>query len=311
MTYMEEHNVLSPFQFGFRKQHCTYMPVALIVDEITKSLEKKKKIVGLYLDLKKAFDTVDISILLTKIKFLGIQGNLFKIIQSYFQNRVQCVRANGHTSTQSSISMGVPQGSILGPSLFIIYINDIINAVDEVNFFLYADDTAALIQEDSIEALQNKINRVLPKISEWFVTNRLSLNSSKSFYQVYSNSASAQEFDIHLHGSKISRHRSIRYLGTLIDENLKWKTHINAVCQKISCNIGVMSRAKYYISSKELLLLYNTLVLPHINYCAFIWGSNYSTRVYKIVRLQKRARRIIDKKPTYTRLMNYLLNTKL
>ena len=155
------------------------------------------------------------------------------------------------------------------------------------------------------QIFRKKINRILIQISQWFVSNRLSLNVSKSFYQIYSNCSGAQDFDICLNGSKVSRVSSIRYLGAIIDYNLKWNGHINSVCKKISSNIGVMSRAKYFISSKELLLLYNSLVLPHINYCALIWGNNYSIRTFKIVKLQKRALRIIDKKLSSTRLMNY------
>ena len=299
ISFLSDHTILSKTQFGFRKQHCTYMPISLIMDNITKSLEKGEKVLGLYLDLKKAFDTVDRKILLDKLYFLGIRGNLHNILKSYLENRTQCVEINNSISDLMEINLGVPQGSILGPVLFLIYINDLPNISDVANFYLFADDTAIIVKGNSYVDLQYKVNTIIPQIMRWFLSNRLSLNASKTYYQLYSLYANNIDIDICINNMKIKRSFSVKYLGVILDENLKFDNHVSYIASKPSKHIGIMSKVKYFLSSRELLLLYNSFILPYINYCAVVWGCNYIHRIYKIVKLQKRALRIIDNKPFF------------
>ena len=296
-SFLINNNILTESQFGFRQQRGTYMPLALIFDEITKTIEDDRKVLGLFLDLKKAFDTVNINILLSKLHFLGIRGDMLSIIKSYFTNRKQILEAKGYKSECKEIKLGVPQGSILGPLFFIIYINDIVNISNKVKFFQFADDTAIIIQGDSYEHIQNIINSFIPKLTAWFSSNRLSLNPAKTFYQIYSLFAIKQDIDIFLDNVKIKRQFSVRYLGVAVDENLKWDTHINNISSVLSRNIGVIGRLRSCLSPRELILLYNTLVLPYISYCSAVWGNAYLTRTKKITKLQKRVMRIVDNKP--------------
>ena len=296
ITYINDNNILTPFQFGFRKNHSTFMPLAHLYEEITKALKNHELTCGIYLDLQKAFDTISIKILLHKISFLGIKGDLYKILDSYLKNRLQRTKFNGLLSSERIITTGVPQGSILGPLLFIIYINDLSNICDDSNFYFFADDTALTVKSSSVEDLQSKINVLMPKVTKWFNANKLSINTKKTNFQIYSNLV-IDNFDIYLNGSKIRREKEVKYLGVLVEENLKFNQHINNISSTVSKNIGVMGRVKSYLSSRELLLLYNALVLPHLNYCAVVWGSNYQTRLDKLTKLQKRAIRIIDHKP--------------
>ena len=295
-TFLESHNILNPFQFGFRRKHSTYMPLAHMYDEITKNLEAKEITCTLYLDLKKAFDTVSIEILLKKLNFIGVKGCLLGILKSYLSNRCQITKVYYKYSKKRPVLLGVPQGSILGPLLFILYVNDLGNISDLAKFYLFADDTAILIKGKNLELLQTKINQLLPLVTKWFHSNRLSLNVLKTHYQLYSMTPSV-DLNVYLDGGKIERRECVKYLGVYVDENLKWHSHIAGVVKVISRNIGVMGRVKHFLSPRELVLLYNTLVLPHINYCAVIWGRNYPSNIKRIMILQKRAVRIIENKP--------------
>ena len=308
-TYVNENNLLNPLQFGFRKKHSTYMPIAHMTDTIINSLQDNQITCVLYLDLKKAFDTVSLDILLKKLNFIGINGKLQKILKSYLTNRKQRTLIHSYISNEANVEMGVPQGSILGPLLFIIYINDISNISKQADFYLFADDTAIAIKAPRLLELKNKLHSVLPLVTKWLQANRLSLNVSKTYYQIFSRT-SINDLDIKINHSQIVRKKSVKYLGVIVDENLKWQNHINYVASVVSRNIGVMGRAKFYLSSHHLLLLYNILILPYLNYCAAVWGSNYPTRIDKLIKLQKRAIRIIDKKRTFITPKNFLLNIK-
>ena len=207
----------------------TYMPICLILDDISVSLEKGEKVLGLYLDLKKAFDTVDRKILLDKLHFLGIRGNLLEILKSYLENRVQQVEVNNNVSQIKEINLGVPQGSILGPLLFIIYINDLPNISHLASFYLFADDTAVIVKGHNYLDLQHKIDNIIPNLLRWFLSNRLSLNASKTYYQLYSLFARSTEINICINGIKIARSPSVKYLGVSLDENLKFDAHISSI----------------------------------------------------------------------------------
>ena len=162
-------------------------------------------------------------------------------------------------------------------------------------FYIFADDTAVMISAKNEKQLQSKINNLVPKVTTWFQANRLTLNATKSHYQIFSRNK-VNDIHIMLQNTPVERRACVRYLGMYIDENIKWHSHIAHVVLIISRNLGIMGRAKYLLSSRELLLLYNTLVLPHLSYCAVIWGKNYDTNIKRITMLQKRALRIIDKK---------------
>ena len=193
---------------------------------------------------------------------------------------------------------GVPQGSLLGPLLFLIYINDLYISCHDAKILLFADDTALLYSAPSLTELQNTISRSCPKICNWLHANRLSLSIPKTFYQLYSSQSIESDLIIPVANSSLKRAKTVKYLGILIDENLKFKTIIDKVSGICSRNLGILYRARFLLTRALLILLYNALVLPYLMYCSHIWGSNYPSTIRPINMVQKRALRLImDKEP--------------
>ena len=276
LNHFINNELLSDRQFGFRKGLSTFMPILLIQDLITKAFEEDKYVVGIFLDLKKAFDTVDHNILCKKLEKYGVFGKAFHILKSYLRDRTQTVNIRDTHADIRNIDIGVPQGSILGPLLFIIYINDLAKVDNKGDFFIYADDTAVFFQHTDPNVLQNIVDTTLPKISTWLQTNFLSLNASKTIYQIYNKHKVHIDMHVQINNDVIEKKQTVKYLGMLIDDDLKFKSHINTITNTISRNVGMMSRVKYFVEAKQLLSLYNAIILPYINYCCFIWGTGYA-----------------------------------
>ena len=158
----------------------------------------------------------------------------------------------------------------------------------------YADDTAFILKNKSIHILQNTVNTLLVRISDWFCANFLSLNVSKTYTQHYSTISPDFRLDVQFNGTPVKESECVKYLGVLIDKTLKFSRHIHCVSNIISRNIGIIARARHFLDKRTTHLLYNTLILPHLNYCCLIWGVNYSRQLERIVILQKRAVRLIE-----------------
>ena len=295
MTFLNDNNILSNNQFGFQKSLSTFMPILLLQETITKAFENGNIAAALFIDLKKAFDTVDHDILIGKCSRYGITGSALQLLQSYLTKRQQCVEFKDVRSPTGIVNVGVPQGSILGPLLFLIYINDLPNICKKSKCLLYADDTALIFESSNASELQNSLNQELPAICQWLQENKLSLNTRKTVYQIYSNSNTPVHIEVKLNGDLIQTAEKVKYLGMIIDPHLKWDYHIDHLAVTISRNIGIMNRAKFFLNENHLTLLYNALILPYINYCCLIWGFTFPTYLHKLELLQKRAVRIIVK----------------
>ena len=188
----------------------------------------------------------------------------------------------------------VPQGSILGPLLFLIYINDLPNLSPNMTCLSYADDTAIIFKNKNTSVLQDTLNDLLVQISNWFHANFLSLNVSKTYTQHYTTRSINFKLDVKLCGELIEENEHIKYLGVFVDKSLKFTKHISYISNLVSRNIGIIARSRYYLDKKTTLLLYNSLILPYLNYCCIIWGSNYESQLNKLVVLQKRAVRLVE-----------------
>ena len=293
-SYLAEEGLLCEHQFGFRKNHSTFMPISVLYERITSELRKRQVCAAVYLDLSKAFDTVNPEILLKKLHFYGVQNQCLDFFRSYLTGRSQFLKYNSFTSTSAKpTTLGVPQGSILGPLLFLLYINDIHLSSSVPHFLLYADDTALLFSAPTLDDLKATMNKSLSKVATWLNSNRLTLNVKKSTYQLFSIHSRLPDICINIGGSLLGRSQSFKYLGVTIDENLKWSTHIKNVENTVARNIGIIGRSQFMLDSQYLLLLYNALILPFFNYCLQIWGNTYPSNISKLVILQKKIVRII------------------
>ena len=297
MEHIDHNDILDPNQFGFRQGHSTYMPLLILQDKIIRGFEFNKIHCAIYLDLKKAFDTIDHNILLIKLYKYGIEGTALAMIHSYLSNRNQCVEFRNVQSTFRCIDIGVPQGSILGPLLFILYVNDFPKISSKFTTLLYADDTAILFEAGTAAELQNRLNNELPKVCKWLHLNKLTLNTSKTLFQIYNNSKTNVDINITLNGVNISSAETVRYLGVYIDRKLTWEEHIVNISKIISRNIGIISRSRYFLSCRLRYLLYNALVLPYLNYCCLVWGNTSQVHLNKLIIPQKKIVRILDNQP--------------
>ena len=247
------------------------------------------------MDLSKAFDTLDHKILLYKLERYGIRGTPLAWFKDYLHNRKQYVEFHSIRSHVLDLQCGVPQGSILGPLLFLIYINDITFASDIPSFVLFADDTNLLFSHKDFNVLIDNINTELPKITNWLSSNRLSLKLNTTNYVVFKNpntNINDNQCKISLYNKNLERKSCANFLGVNVDEHLNWNTHCNTIIVSVSRSIGILNKLKNELSKDTLLILYNSLILSKLSYCNIIWGTSCKRNINSIILLQKKAIRI-------------------
>ena len=293
--YFEENKLFNQNQYGFRTGHSTEHAALELVDKITSQMDNNETPINIFLDLSKAFDTIDHNILLDKLKYYGLDDTAIKLFRSYLTNRYQYVQMENAKSQILEINTGVPQGSILGPLLFIIYINDISQSSDKFDFLAYADDTTLSTTLNKFSTsddmnISDLINLELYKINEWLEINKLSLNANKSRFMIFHMPNKQITLPIlQICNTNIEKVNEFNFLGLTLDTRLDWKRHSNNTSNKISRTIGVLNKLKNVLPQHIKTIIYNTLILPHLNYCILCWGFK-SNRVFA---LQKKAVRII------------------
>ena len=265
INFINKHNILYKYQFGFRKRHSTNHAIITLVDKISTALDRGNVVIGCFLDLKKAFDTVNHSILISKLYKYGIRGNSLQWFKSYLANRQQFVQIHTSKSNTETVTCGVPQGSILGPLLFILYINDLSNVSDVLLPILFADDTSVYIEAENESLVISILNEELEKINTWLKANKLTLNLDKSHYMVFHRGKRKIDFDTpSLNHISLKRVKFTKFLGVIIDDQLKWSNHILYIKNKIAKGFGIILRARKFFNRKTLQNLYHSFIFPYL-----------------------------------------------
>ena len=294
ISFIDEHNILYKYQFGFRQGHGTDLALITLIDKISREVDEGNNVLGVFLDFTKAFDTVDHQILLNKLELYGVRGVAHKWITNYLKDRKQYVCLNEIKSNLCAVTCGVPQGSILGPLLYLIYVNDIVN-ISSVIPILFADDTNIFLTGKNIGNLMGQMNQELSKLVEWVNVNKLSLNISKTKYMIFSNRNVIQDGNLNLliNNVKLKRVNQTKFLGVIIDSKLTWKEHILHVRKKISKGAGILCKARKVLNRETLITLYNSFVYPYITYGVEVWGAAAQCHIDTVIKSQKKIIRII------------------
>ena len=309
--FLKAHDTFTKYQFGFRQKHSTIHALLSFVNKVAHSIDDHSHLIGIFLDFSKAFDTINHDILLDKLSYYGIRGIALEWFRSYLQNRKQYVYLNDHISSLKEINCGVPQGSILGPLLFIVYINDFHRSSDILSFILFADDTNVFFAHRNLLTLVRIINLELKKLTQWIRANKLSLNLQKTKYMIFSNTIEALPSDIIFDDSPLECVSQIKFLGITVDNKLSWKPHVLNVCKTLSRNIGIINKLKYQFPSTTLFTLYSSLILPYLNYGILAWGNTHISLLDKILILQKKILRIICNAPIRSHTDSLFLEHKI
>ena len=298
VKFLHKHKILNEHQFGFQKMKSTDQAIQVIHSKIIGSFEDKKLACSIFLDFAKAFDTVNHKILLQKLSNYGIRGIALNWFDSYLKNRPQCVKLGNTISKKLTIKCGVPQGSILGPLLFLIYINDISNSSKILDFHLFADDTSLFYSHQKIEVIEETVNNELLSVTKWLIANKLTLNVGKSNYIIFRPpQKNVKDITLKINNDEIEEKTHTKYLGVILDRHLSWKEHIHFLNLKLSKALGVLSKLRHCCSEKILKSVYYALFQAHVDYCINNWGCAQKSTIKKIeISLKKAVRIMLFKK---------------
>ena len=295
LEHLDRNDIIIKQQSGFRKSHSCETALNLLIEKVKLALDKNLVVVAVFLDFRRAFETINRKNLIVMLEHYGITGNSLKWFQSYLQNRYQCVKFNDYCSDFLPNEYGVPQGSVLGPILFIIYINDIMKAITKSEIKLFADDTVLYCSGKCLNDVINSINHDLESLSEWMEVKHLKLNVKKTVTVIFSTKLVLNAPPIYFQGEPIERVSCHKYLGVMLDEKLKFEDHTNYVLKKAGKKFGVLCRLNKSLTFFSKITIYKSIIAPHFEYCTTILFLLNQSQIYELQKLQNKCMRLILK----------------
>ena len=305
IKYIDKSNILYKYQFGFRKKHSTEHALIELVDQIRSNIGGNKMTCGIFIDLSKAFDTVNHQILIDKLEHYGIRGKALEIFKSYLSNRKQYVQLENSKSQLRPISCGVPQGSVLGPLFFILFINDLYKCCPEGKVRLFADDTTIFFHNDNINDIVTTGKIIMTKLTDWLKANKLTLNADKSSFTIFKSQRKIvpnMPEKIDFLNQSIKRASHNKFLGIILDEHLTWNNHISELSNKLKRLFHIFYNIRDFLSKENIKTIYYALVYSRIKYGLCVYGQACQNKMKRIQTLQNQLLKVLSRK-------NYLFST--
>lgn len=310
VNYLHKYNYIAKNQYGFKKGVSTEDAVLDLTELVARKLDSQQKCLGLFLDLTKAFDTVSVPTLLSKLHNIGIRGIVHDLFKSYLTDRKICVKIGPHLSADEIMSYGVPQGSVIGPTLFLVYINDLcMLPLPSANTFVYADDTTIIVHGRNWAEVQNNAEESLQTVMAWLHKNLLTLNLQKTNYipfAIHTGMKPPNTFSIKAHTCLdtlscscvvLPLVTSVKYLGVMIDDGLRWTKHIEFTASKVRKTIHLFKILRHSADLETIKIIYYALCQSIIGYCILAWGGSAKTKFLEVERAQRAVLKVMCQKP--------------
>ena len=312
LVFIEVNNILTKHQVGFRKSNSCETALQSVLVKWKSAINDKKNVGVVFFDFRRAFEIIDRDVLLKKLEKIGLRGTVLQWFRSYLSNRKQAVKFGNNISSSQEVQYGVPQGSVLGPILFLLYINDIAKVVQDCQIQMFADDTLLYCVGDDINVINGILNNELENIYEWLGRNSLNSNLEKTKCMVRKNKyCDSKSLNIVINNNVVENVAEFEYLGVIIDTNLSFSRHCEYVAKKVSKKVSFLSRMGKFLSTRTKLLVYKTIIAPHFAYCPTIMYMFSNNEFHTLQVIQSKVLRSILSCDRYTRVSGMLENLKV